>query len=100
VGAEARGVAFIAHVTDEEVFFGVLEVESSFKRAELHHAGVEAVAEEDDAGVFFEFERGRGGGEKSEEKEEEVLHEGRGILLVVIVTRSAYFVDSEGLSMG
>ena len=56
VGAEAGGVSFIAEVADEEVFFGVLEVEASFESSILHHAGAEPIADEDDAGAFFEFE--------------------------------------------
>lgn len=86
MGTESGRVAFIAHVADEEVFIWKPVMKVGLEVAELHHAGAEAVANKDDAGVFFEFERSRGGGEKSEEKEEEVLHEGRGLLLVVIVT--------------
>ena len=48
MGAEAWSIPFIAHITDEEVFFAVLEVESGFNRAKLHHTGGEAVANEDD----------------------------------------------------
>jgi len=69
VGAEAGGVSFIAHVADDEVLFGVLEVKAGFKGAELHHAGAETVAEEDDAGILFELERfGRGGSDSAGEQ--------------------------------
>lgn len=63
MGAEAGGVALITHVADEEVFFGVKDVEAGFKDSELHHAGAEAVAEEDDAGVFFKRDDFGGGGD-------------------------------------
>jgi len=74
VGAKARGVSFIAHVADEEVFFGKPVVKVSFEGAKLHHAGAEAVSDEDDAGAFFELE-GRGGGrEDGQDQEEGAFH--------------------------
>jgi len=64
VGTEAGGVSFITHIADEEVLFGVLEMKGGFEGAKLHHAGAEAVAEENDTGVFF---KRKGGGGRSED---------------------------------
>ena len=96
MGAEAGGVAFIAHVADEEVLFRVLEVEAGFKLSILHHTGVEAAADEDDAGVLFErddFGGGGddGGGEKAEgEWDEGELHEGERWKLVLCSVEDNY----------
>lgn len=51
--AKSGGVTFIAHVPDEEVLSGVLEVEIGLERTELHHARSETVADQDNARIFF-----------------------------------------------
>ena len=59
MGAKARGIALITHVPDEKVLRGVLEVEIRFEQAELHHAGTEAVSDQDDAGILFQINGSR-----------------------------------------
>ena len=55
VGAKAGGVALVAEVAYEEVVLRVAALEFGFEMAEVHHAGAEPVAEEDDAGVWVEL---------------------------------------------
>ena len=57
VGAEAGGVTLVAHVTNEEFFVRVLLLKAGFKESMLHHTRPQSVANEDDAGAFFKFER-------------------------------------------
>jgi hypothetical protein len=77
MGAEAGGVALVAHIADEEVFVCMLPVKLGLEVAVLHHAGAEAVTEEDDAGVFFEGEGGRARAVDSEKAEDEDRAEAR-----------------------
>ena len=74
MGTEARGVAFVTHVADEELFVGVQELEAGFEGAELHHARAETVSDQDDTGVFFQGKRGRSAGDDAEEKGENFFH--------------------------
>jgi len=49
-------------------------VKVSFEGAKLHHAGAEAVSDEDDAGAFFELEGSGGGREDGQDQEEGAFH--------------------------